>query len=215
MPPVPHVTTARRNDLLMILTAVLLVVIDQLTKHWIVGYFTARPQRPPIAVLGSLLDLEYVQNNGVAFSLLAGQTVLFVFIALAIAVIATLYWRTRDTASLPLKLTFGLILGGAVGNLLDRFTRGYVVDFIHFHLDAIGFNFAVFNVADSGITVGVFLLAVLLWFGGTQTRTQPQSPASKPGLEATADAGTSAAAPAGDRSAESAPRVRNRAIGGR
>lgn len=205
---------ARRNDLLMALTAAVLVVIDQLSKHWIVSYFTSLPQRPPIPVplLGSVLDIEYVQNNGVAFSLLAGQTALFIFIALAIVVIATLYWRTRDSASLPLKLTFGLILGGAIGNLLDRFTRGYVVDFIHFHLDAIGFNFAVFNVADSGITVGVVVLAVLLWFGGTQAR--PAKPAkADAGMAADTSPATDAANP--QRGAQSAPRVRNRTVGGR
>lgn len=196
---------ARRNDLLMALTAAVLVVVDQLTKLWAVTALAPRPS--PVPLLGSVLDLEYVQNNGVAFSLLAGQTVLFVFIALAIVVIGTLYWRTRDTASLPLKLTFGLILGGAVGNLLDRFTRGYVVDFIHFHIDAIGFNFAVFNVADSGITVGVFLLAVLLWFGGAQAKP------AKPAVDES-EAPTSPA-PARARGVESAPRVRNRTVGGR
>lgn len=214
----PSVPPARRNDLLLVLTAALLVVFDQLTKHWIVTYFAARPQAAPISVLGSMLDIEYVQNNGVAFSLLAGQTVLFVFIALAITVIGTLYWRTRDTASLPLKLTFGLILGGAVGNLIDRFTRGYVVDFIHFHLDAIGFNFAVFNVADSGITVGVFLLAVLLWFGGAQTHMQTLQTRSQatPDQPPDAEVEASPAAAARERSGSaSAPRVRNRAVGGR
>lgn len=201
-------TPARRHDLLMALTAAVLVAIDQLTKLWIVTYFTRHPS--PIPVLGNVLDIEYVQNIGVAFSLLAGQTVLFVFIAIAIAVIGTLYWRTRDSASLPLKLTFGLILGGAVGNLLDRFTRGYVVDFIHFHLDAIGFDFAVFNVADSGITVGVILLAALLWFGGAQIK--PQSAANDPKVSTPPPA-----SPAREREsgAESAPRVRNRAVGGR
>ncbi|HEX6798725.1 MAG TPA: signal peptidase II [Ktedonobacterales bacterium] len=199
-------TPARRHDLLMALTAAVLVVIDQLTKLWIVSYFARHPS--PIPVLGNVLDIEYVQNNGVAFSLLAGQTVLFVFIAIAIVVIGTLYWRTRDSASLPLKLTFGLILGGAVGNLLDRFTRGYVVDFIHFHLDAIGFNFAVFNVADSGITVGVILLAVLLWFGGAQTKPQPAANDAKASMPPPP-------AQTRERDAESTPRVRNRAVGGR
>ncbi|MFI5272063.1 MAG: signal peptidase II [Ktedonobacterales bacterium] len=191
--------SARRNDLLMVMTAIVLVVLDQLTKRWIVSYFSV--VRPPIPLLGHILDLEYVQNTGVAFSLLAGQTVLFVFIALAIAVIGTLYWRSRDSASLPLKLTFGLILGGAVGNLLDRFTRGYVVDFVHFHIDGV-FNFAVFNVADSGITVGVCLLAVLLWLGGTGREKRTVPVATKAG----------ATAAPGD---EEAPRVRNRAVGGR
>jgi signal peptidase II len=200
---------ARRNDLLLVLTAITVIVCDQLTKHWIVSYFTAQPTPAPIPVLGNVLDIEYVRNTGVAFSLLSGQTVLFLLIAFAIAVIGILYWRMRDAASLPLKLAFGLILGGAIGNnLIDRLTRGYVVDFIHFHLDAIGFNFAVFNVADSGITVGVILLALLLWQEGTRTHDEVQADSTS---AVKADAG----APAHEHNSEAAPRVRNPVVGGR
>ena len=206
-------SAARRTDVLMVAVGVGLVILDQLTKRWIVDYFAADPARPPIPLLGHVLDLEYVQNTGVAFSMLEGQTVLFVFVVLAVAMIGTLYWRTRDTASAALKVAFGLILGGAAGNnLIDRLTHGYVVDFIHFHIDPV-FNFAVFNVADSGITVGVFLLAFLLWRGSAHTTSDQAPAASGP---TSASASSSAAAEAGaPGSGEALPRVRNRSVGDR
>jgi signal peptidase II len=172
---------ARRKDTIMAVLALLVIVVDQLTKRWIVDYFTSAP-RPPVPILGNILELQYVQNTGVAFSMLEGQTLKFVFIAVAIVVIAVLYWRTRESASMLLKASFGLVLGGAAGNLIDRFTHQYVVDFIHFQLPGI-FSFAVFNIADSAIVVGVFLLAFLLWQQGAAAR------------EVTAGAGASAPQP--------------------
>jgi len=153
---------ARRNDLVMVAAGVFVVLVDQLSKHWITSYFTSGAPKGPISLLGPYLQLIYDQNTGVAFSLLEGQTVLFLFIALAITVVGYLYWRLRDTGSLLLKLTFGLILGGALGNLIDRFSHQYVVDFIHFQIPG-HFDFAIFNLADSAICIGVVLLAVLLW----------------------------------------------------
>lgn len=153
---------ARRNDLVMVAVGVLVVLADQLTKHWITQYFTTGAPKDPISLLGPNLQLIYDQNTGVAFSLLEGQTVLFLFIALAIAVVGFLYWRTRDSGSLVMKLTFGLILGGAFGNLIDRFSHQYVVDFIHFQIPG-RFDYPVFNLADSAICIGVLLLAALLW----------------------------------------------------
>ncbi len=154
---------ARRNDLVMVLVGVLVIVLDQLTKAWIVQYFgSGIATKPPIAIVGDVLQLIYVPNTGVAFSLFEGQTIKFIFIGIALCVISVLYWRSRDVGSLALKLTFGLILGGAIGNLLDRFTRHYVVDFIHFQIPQ-RFDWPVFNVADSAISVGVVLLALLLW----------------------------------------------------
>lgn len=197
MPP------ARRNDLVMVGVGALLFALDQLTKGWIVSYFGPGPysDKPPISVLGNVLLLESLTNKGVAFSLFFGSNLVFLFIALALGVIGFLYWRARDTAGLALKVAFGLILGGAVGNVLDRLTRGYVVDFIHFQLPAIRFDWPVFNVADSGICVGVVLLAFLLW------RSEPP-PAAAP---AAGTDGSPAVAPVEATSASgSLPRVRRR-----
>lgn len=194
---------ARRNDLVMVGAGALLLALDQLTKHWVVSYFGQGPysDKPPVSVLGDVLLLESDQNRGVAFSLFFGSNLVFLFIALALGVIGFLYWRARDTAGLALKVAFGLILGGAAGNVLDRLTRGYVVDFIHFQLPAIRFDWPVFNVADSGICVGVALLAFLLWRGEPRTAAQPSG---GPG-------GSTATAPAEATSISgSLPRVRRR-----
>jgi signal peptidase II len=201
-------TPARRNDLMMVAAGVLVVLLDQLTKSWIVRYFgnPIAPSHPPIQILGHILELQYVQNQGVAFSLFEGQTVMFLFIAIAVGVIGYLYWRARDTGPLLLKLTFGLILGGAIGNLVDRFAHRYVVDFIHFHIPAIGFDFAVFNVADSAISIGVVLLAFLLWRGDPieQVPKVADTAASTPDSEGSQ--GITSGAP---------PRVRRKVVTGR
>jgi signal peptidase II len=158
---------ARRNDVVMVTTAILVIVFDQLVKHWITQYFAGGRITTSIPLVGDYLELIYVQNRGVAFSLLEGRASLYVLIVVAVGVVVWLYWRSRDNGSLLLKVTFGLIIGGAAGNLIDRLRLGYVVDFIHFQIPAIGFSFAVFNVADSGISIGVILLIVLLLFSHT------------------------------------------------
>lgn len=165
-------SSSRYHDLVALMVGLAVLIADQLTKFWIVQYFGAEGLRPPIPVLGDVLTLYYVQNTGVAFSLFEGQNVRFLLIALAFGLICFLYWHYRDSASLWLRLGFALVLGGAVGNLLDRFTRSYVVDFVHFQIPGI-FNFAVFNVADSAITIGVILIALCLYRVGPGAAQQP------------------------------------------
>jgi signal peptidase II len=167
---------ARRNDLIMVATGVLVIFLDQLVKQWITQYFHGKPPDSKIPILGDTLDLISVKNRGVAFSLLEGRESLYVLIALAVAVVVWLYWRLRNSPSVLIKVIFGLIIGGAIGNLIDRLRLGYVVDFIHFQIPAIGFNFAVFNVADSSITVGVILLIVVLLFSGRPTAAPVEQP---------------------------------------
>jgi signal peptidase II len=172
-------SSARAKDVAMVAFGLLVILVDQLTKHWVQAYFAAHPGTA-ISLVGDVLTLDYTQNTGVAFSLLSGQAIMFLLIALAICVIGALYWRTRETGTLLLKVSFGLVLGGAIGNLIDRFAHQYVVDFIHFQIHGV-FDFAVFNVADSAITVGVILLAALLWLGGAETSSgggAPSAPAS-------------------------------------
>lgn len=182
-------SSARQRDLAAVTLGILVIILDQLTKHWVVSYFSDKPQGYAVQILGPIVTLQYVQNTGVAFSLLEGQTVMFLFIAVAIAVIGYLYWRARDTGSLELKLSFGLVLGGALGNLIDRFSHTYVVDFIHFQIPDI-FDFAVFNIADSAICIGVVLLAYQIWrmgtagertsSGGSSVKNVPSDPAETP-----------------------------------
>ncbi len=210
-------TSARRNDVVMVAVGVLLIVLDQLVKHWITGYFTTGGRiDSAVPIVGNILELIYVKNTGVAFSFLQGQAILYVLIAIAVAVIGWLYWRNRNTGSLLLKVTFGLIIGGALGNLIDRLRLGYVVDFIHFQIPAINFNFAVFNVADSGISIGVILLIFLLMFGNTTKQPQPASEQTTSLASVSSNPATTANAvnAAGDN-ATAEPRIRRRVANGR
>jgi signal peptidase II len=166
---------ARRNDLIMVATGIMVIFLDQLVKLWITQYFHGQAG-PSISLVGNILMLIYDKNSGVAFSLLEGQESLYIFVALAVAVVVWLYWRFRDSPSVLTKVVFGLILGGAIGNLIDRLRLGYVVDFIHFQIPSIGFSFAVFNVADSSITVGVILLIVVLMSSSRPATDSAQQP---------------------------------------
>lgn len=126
-----------------------ILATDQLTKLLIVGSFRpgeSRPFCPPI------LYWTYVQNTGAAFGLFKGRQMLFVGFSLLI--IGWLVWELRANRSLAPAAGWGcaLVLGGAVGNLMDRLRLSYVIDFIDLRV------WPVFNVGDSAITIGVALL---------------------------------------------------------
>jgi signal peptidase II len=171
---------ARVYDALALLTAMIVLILDQWTKAWVVTNLGPSDVGPRIPLIGEYLILYYIKNNGAAFSLFANSIVLVLLIVVAIGVIAYLYLHMLNTGSLGYKLIFGLIIGGAVSNLIDRAHHsGYVVDFISFRIPQINFYFAIFNLADAAISVGVFLLFVTLLFGGlrrsgeTPPKTQP------------------------------------------
>jgi signal peptidase II len=133
-------------------------------------------------LIGNYLVLDYIRNSGAAFGMFANTFVLAILIAAAIAVIAYLYLRMLNNGSLALKLIFGMILGGAAGNLIDRLHHGgYVVDFIFFSIPQIGFHFAVFNLADASISVGVFLLFVYVLFSSLRRSNDDEKAAENNG----------------------------------
>ena len=131
--------------------------IDQASKLFVVTSFAPGES---VAVLGPLLHLTYVQNTGAAFGLLKGQQTLF--IALTIGVIAWLMWELflKRPEARGVVWDYALILGGALGNLLDRIRLGYVVDFIDLRV------WPVFNIGDSAITIGVSWLLLRLVIRG-------------------------------------------------
>ncbi|TMD67777.1 MAG: signal peptidase II [Chloroflexi bacterium] len=161
------VKRARIYDVLALLVVIVVIALDQWTKALVVANLSPPETRSPIPLIGDYLTIYYIQNSGAAFSLLANNTVLAVLIGLAICAIIYFYVRMFNTGPLAFKLIFGLIFGGAAGNLLDRALRGgYVVDFIFFRIPQIGYHFAIFNLADASISVGVFLLFLCIVFGG-------------------------------------------------
>lgn len=164
---------ARLYDALALLTVVVIIALDQWTKSLVVAHLGPPFAGPTISLIGPYLTLYYIQNSGAAFGLFSNTFTLVLLIAVAGGVIAYLYLRMLNSAPLVYKLIFGMIIGGALGNLIDRFRNGgYVVDFIFFRIPQIGFNFAIFNVADACISVGVFLLFVFILFGGLRQRRE-------------------------------------------
>lgn len=129
------------------------IVIDQITKQLVVRTFDLFDQ---VLVL-PMLNLVRLHNTGAAFSILSQMTPLF-FVLVSVAVsIAILVWLRRHPHGDGLvAVSLTLILGGALGNAIDRATRGYVVDFVDVHLG--GWHWPAFNVADSAITIGAALL---------------------------------------------------------
>jgi len=133
------------------------VLADQVTKAYIARHFL---EFEFIRIL-PVLDMTRLHNVGAAFSFLAGESgwQRWVFIGLAVAVsagIITWLFRLPRGAHALLAAGLALVLGGALGNLIDRIRLGYVIDFIHFHWDRA--YFPAFNVADSAITVGAACL---------------------------------------------------------
>ena len=143
------------------LTVILMIlVVDQATKWLVARSLDLHEYRP---LVDGLLSLSHVRNRGAAFGILSDadlpyQAILFAGLSLAaLLAIAVYAWRLPATAQLP-QLALALILGGALGNLIDRLRLGYVVDFVHVYWRE--HQWPDFNAADSAITIGVTLLVL-------------------------------------------------------
>ncbi|HEY3266171.1 MAG TPA: signal peptidase II [Armatimonadota bacterium] len=147
-----------KRRLLFYILALAVVALDRLTKVWAVQALSG--ERFVALVPGTLL-LNLVHNRGSAFGLLQGGAALLA--AAAVVAIGAMVWlERRGLPGRAITVALALLLGGALGNLIDRVTLGYVVDFIE--LDWHGRNvWPVFNVADSAITVGTCILIIWLW----------------------------------------------------
>ncbi len=136
--------------------AVLVAVIDQISKYWIVD-IVRLPERAPIDVT-SFFSLTFVGNVGVSMSLFPAETLggRWFLVAVTGAIAASVvFWMQRERNRYDVA-ALGFVLGGAIGNIIDRVRLGYVVDFLHFHWHE--HSFWVFNVADAAISMGVILL---------------------------------------------------------
>ncbi|MCI5048908.1 MAG: signal peptidase II [Rickettsiales bacterium] len=131
-------------------------MLDQISKYWMLDIVRIA-ERPPIEVT-SFFNLVMVWNHGVSFGMLSkpgtGVPVFLIGVAVII-VIAMLVWLFRNDNKL-VALAIGLVVGGAIGNIIDRIRFGAVADFFDFHV--MGWHWPAFNIADSGIVIGVGLL---------------------------------------------------------
>lgn len=169
-PAAPTAAEKRRAIITLAVTAGTILLLDQLTKMWAVARLE---NQPPIEVLGQFFQLTFVRNPGAAFSLGAGSTLIVSLLALVI--VGVLLLRARNLASVWWAVAMGGMIGGALGNLIDRVFRapgpfrGHVVDFLALP------NWPIFNIADMAVVGSAILMVVLVAMGiemdGTRTRS--------------------------------------------
>ncbi len=142
-----------------------IVISDQLSKGIIQGHFVAGESLP---VINGFFNITYIQNPGAAFGFMARasslwRSILFLFVPVLVSLwLCWLIWKVRKISIIQ-GFSYSLILAGAVGNLIDRFSMGFVVDFLDFHIQTN--HFPAFNIADSSISIAAALLILDLILG--------------------------------------------------
>ena len=145
----------KKKYIFIILFCLLLILIDFISKYLVISLISNKT----IIIIKNFLKFLYVKNTGAAFGIMSGNIIILVIVTLIL-----LFYIIKEVKNNVdnkwILISYLLILSGAIGNLIDRIFRGYVVDFISFTL--FDKEMAVFNIADSYITIGVFLLIILL-----------------------------------------------------
>ncbi len=135
------------------ISAFIAFFLDQITKYWVMQTLNLGQT---LALLPGIFHITYVTNTGAAFSLLSGKVEWLRWLSLGVSLVLIALACFSPVLNRWDQLGYGLILGGAIGNGIDRFALGYVVDFLDFRL----INFAVFNIADSFISIGIVCLLI-------------------------------------------------------
>jgi signal peptidase II len=148
--------------------ALLVFALDRITKIWVEENIPLHEGRQ---VVGEYVRIVHTQNTGAAFGLLPERTTLLSVLSVLAVLAIVYYYRQFANSSPVITATLGMQLGGAFGNLLDRVTQGYVVDFVDVGLVP-GPRFWAFNVADSSIVVGILVVTLLLWLEERKTATR-------------------------------------------
>ena len=143
---------------MIIIVVIISLLLDIGSKFLVNRIFILNESK---TIIDNFLNITYVRNTGAAWSILDNNTWIVTVISLLI-IIGIIYYVYRNRVSKKiLKIGYGLILGGAVGNFIDRIVYGYVIDFID--IDIFGWNYPIFNLADMFIVVGVILVMIDAW----------------------------------------------------
>lgn len=143
--------------MIIIILSLIFFFIDYVSKYVIINNL---PLGISKKVINNFFYITHINNEGAAFSILNGKTIFLIIISIIIIVMLINYVRKNSIKDKLSVVSISLVIGGSLGNLLDRITKGYVIDFLDFHI--FGYNFPIFNIADTFITVGVFLLFISL-----------------------------------------------------
>lgn len=139
--------------MIIIIISIILLCIDQISKLLVVNLLT---KTNSITIIKNFFYLTYINNDGAAFSILVGKRIFLILIAVLVIVMLIRYIKKNNIQNKLELVSISLIIGGSLGNLMDRLVRGYVIDFLDFKL--FNYNFPIFNLADTFIVIGVFLL---------------------------------------------------------
>jgi len=174
-----------RNYWMLVLVAGVIILADQVSKAYIRANFVEGVDMwAPWPWLLPYARILYVSNTGVAFGMFKGMGMVFSVLAIIVSIAIVYYFPRVPLEDWTLRLAMSLQLAGAMGNLIDRLTIGHVTDFI-----SVG-NFAVFNVADASITVGVGVLLLGIWMQEQRQKRELAAvePAAEPAVAPAADA---------------------------
>lgn len=136
-----------------IIISIILLCIDQISKLLVVNLLT---KTDSITIIKNFFYLTYINNDGAAFSILVGKRIFLILIAVLVIVMLIRYIKKNNIQNKLELVSISLIIGGSLGNLMDRVVRGYVIDFLDFKI--FNYNSPIFNLADTFIVIGVFLL---------------------------------------------------------
>ena len=145
-----------------------ILIADQFSKLWVLQYFGADTTSDPTAIYSSvkvneIFDFVLTWNRGVSFGLFNQDSPYnaWIFSTLALTIVGILLFWLKKSESLWTKVPIGLIIGGALGNVIDRLRLGAVVDFLSFHIDR--YYWPAFNIADSAISIGAVIMIAEAW----------------------------------------------------
>ena len=164
---------ARRAWLVLAVAAVILV-LDQWTKELIRQSIPDYTSIIPIPALGEYFIFEHVHNYGAAFGILQNQSNLFAVIAVVVSVAMLVYVYRLPPEARMVRVLLGLILGGALGNLIDRLNQGYVTDFVKMGIPGV-YYWPNYNIADSAIVVGVIAMGLYVVLDDLRKQRQQAS----------------------------------------
>lgn len=142
---------------LAFIAALTVLVLDQLTKSWVVSNLALYESIYPIPAISHFFAITHLTNTGAAFGLLKDAGTFFAIASVIIVIVIVVYLRRLPREQRMMRLALGMLVGGALGNLLDRVRLGHVIDFVDFSF------FAKFNLADSAISISVVILFFISW----------------------------------------------------
>lgn len=144
---------------MLTLITIMIVGLDQITKYAAVKFLKGKK---PLIILEGFLSLHYVENSGAAFGILQNRKIFFIIITSLVIIFITFFlFKGSHNFNRLMEISLVMLMGGAIGNLIDRIRLGYVIDFISVRFGK-GYDFPVFNIADISIVIATFFITIMV-----------------------------------------------------